>query len=95
MNSSLIEYSVKKALCHIFFSGERVKLVTYTYMRTNEVDSKKYKSLRGLTHFKIYLYSLFGRTAHTHTHTHTHTYTYIYIYVYVYVNSNITEFELF
>ena len=46
-------------------------------------NSKKYKSLSGLTHFEILtFFSIFGPTTKkkekfcTHTHTHTHIYIY-------------------
>ena len=53
------------------FSDERIKRETYTYVR-RKLILKRYKSLRGLTHFEIF-YSLFGTT------------TKIYIYIYIYI----------
>ena len=65
------------------FSDESHKLETYTYVsmhvrtKKNEINPKKYKSLRGPTHLKIFL-SLFGPTMKS------------FIYIYILWRGNMT-----
>ena len=54
------------------FSDKSNKLKIYTYVKTKQINPKKYKSLCGPIHFNIYIY----------------IYTLIYIYIYIYINTN-------
>ena len=58
---------------HVLWRKHQARSIHVCKNKINRlINSKKYKILRGPTHFK------------THTHTHTHTHTYIYIYIYIY-----------
>ena len=82
MSSSLIEYPIKKALCHTC-SLTKATSWKHTYIEfvcKNKINKfKKYKSLRGPSYFKTYPYSFFGPTT---------TILYIYIYIYIYIHTH-------